>query len=100
MGYGVAAQAARANGWGAPVSAKTGTTEAHESAAFMGFNDKFAAATYIFNDGTSSSPICSSPPASAVGVIFTVAMSWPGPGSRLRMRWVPSRGVAVAKFGV
>ena len=61
VGNGTAAQAARANGWGAPVSAKTGTTEAHESAAFLGFNDKFAAATYIFNDGTSSSPICSSP---------------------------------------
>jgi hypothetical protein len=61
VGHGTAAQAARANGWSVPVSAKTGTTEAHESAAFMGFNDKFAAATYIFNDGTSSSPICSSP---------------------------------------
>lgn len=61
VGNGTAAQAARANGWGVPVAAKTGTTEAHESAAFMGFNDKFAAATYIFNDGTTSSPICSSP---------------------------------------
>jgi len=49
VGHGTAAQAARANGWSVPVSAKTGTTEAHESAAFMGFNDKFAAATYIFN---------------------------------------------------
>lgn len=58
---GTAADAARAAGWNAPVAAKTGTTESHQSAAFMGFNSNFAAATYIYNDGTTISPLCTAP---------------------------------------
>ncbi|MCK7642513.1 transglycosylase domain-containing protein [Corynebacterium sp. P6145] len=58
---GTAADAARAAGWSAPTAAKTGTTESHQSAAFMGFNSGFAAAPYIYNDGTTVSPLCTSP---------------------------------------
>ncbi len=58
---GTGAAAASGAGWSSPVAAKTGTTESHQSAAFLGFNDRFAAATYIYNDGTTVSPLCSSP---------------------------------------
>ncbi|MCK7637362.1 transglycosylase domain-containing protein [Corynebacterium sp. P7202] len=58
---GTAADAARAAGWSAPTAAKTGTTESHQSAAFMGFNSGFAAAPYIYNDGTTVSPLCTGP---------------------------------------
>lgn len=58
---GTAAAAANGAGWSAPLAAKTGTTESHQSAAFMGFNDRFAAATYVYNDGTTVSPLCTSP---------------------------------------
>ncbi|MEZ2121832.1 transglycosylase domain-containing protein [Corynebacterium sp. CCM 9203] len=58
---GTAADAARAAGWSAPTAAKTGTTESHQSAAFMGLNSGFAAAPYIYNDGTTISPLCTSP---------------------------------------
>mgnify|MGYP003734038463 FL=1 len=58
---GTGARAASANGWGGQAAAKTGTTESHLSSAFLGFNTGFAAAPYIYNDGTSSSPLCSSP---------------------------------------
>ena len=58
---GTGAAAASGAGWSAPLAAKTGTTESHQSAAFMGFNDRFAAATYVYNDGTTVSPLCTSP---------------------------------------
>lgn len=58
---GTAAPAANRWGWRAPVAGKTGTTESHQSAAFMGFNSKFAAVPYIFNDGTESKSLCSGP---------------------------------------
>lgn len=58
---GTAANAARALGWNGPLAAKTGTTESHKSAAFMGLNSKFAAVTYIYNDGTTITPLCTSP---------------------------------------
>ncbi|MCQ9342736.1 transglycosylase domain-containing protein [Corynebacterium kozikiae] len=58
---GTAADAASAAGWQAQVAAKTGTTESNQSAAFLGFNSNFAAATYIYNDGTTISPLCTSP---------------------------------------
>lgn len=58
---GTAADTARAYGWNVPTAAKTGTTESHESAAFLGFNSNFAAAPYVFNDGTTVSPLCTSP---------------------------------------
>ncbi|AZA14575.1 Penicillin-binding protein 1A [Corynebacterium choanae] len=58
---GTAADSARAFGWGTPTAAKTGTTEAHSSAAFLGFNSNFAAAPYVFNDGVEVLPLCTSP---------------------------------------
>lgn len=58
---GTGARAANVTGWGGQAAAKTGTTESHLSSAFLGFNSGFAAAPYIYNDGTSSSPLCTSP---------------------------------------
>ncbi|MCS4532211.1 transglycosylase domain-containing protein [Corynebacterium sp. ES2730-CONJ] len=58
---GTAADAARGAGWNAPIAAKTGTTESHQSAAFLGYNDRFAAAPYIYNDGTTITPLCTVP---------------------------------------
>ena len=58
---GTAARAAGFNGWTAPVAAKTGTTESHQSAAFLGFTRGVAAAPYIFNDGTQTTPLCTGP---------------------------------------
>lgn len=58
---GTAKDAAAAAGWRGPVAAKTGTTESHQSSAFLGFNNKFAAATYIYNDGTQTTPLCTGP---------------------------------------
>lgn len=58
---GTAAAAASATGWTGQVAAKTGTTESNQSAAFLGFNSQYAAATYIYNDGTTISPLCTSP---------------------------------------
>ncbi|PRQ12241.1 penicillin-binding protein [Corynebacterium sp. 13CS0277] len=58
---GTASEAAQAMGWTAPTAGKTGTTETHQSAAFMGFNTNFAAVPYIYNDGTTVAPLCTSP---------------------------------------
>lgn len=58
---GTAKDAAASAGWRAPVAAKTGTTESHQSSAFLGFNNAFSAATYIYNDGTQTSPLCTGP---------------------------------------
>ena len=58
---GTGARAASVTGWGGQAAAKTGTTESHLSSAFLGFNSGFAAAPYIYNDGTTSSPLCTSP---------------------------------------
>lgn len=58
---GTGAAAANAMGWNSTIAAKTGTTESHQSAAFLGFNSNFAAAPYIYNDGTQTTPLCTSP---------------------------------------
>lgn len=58
---GTAAPAASAFGWGVPTAAKTGTTESHQSSAFLGYNSTFAAVAYAYNDGTTISPLCTSP---------------------------------------
>nr|WP_307851853.1 transglycosylase domain-containing protein [Williamsia sp. CHRR-6] len=60
-GGGTSAGAARSTGWSLPVAAKTGTTEAHRSSAFLGFTNNYAGATYIYGDSTSPGDICSSP---------------------------------------
>lgn len=58
---GTASAAANNHGWSTPIAAKTGTTESHNSAAFLGFNSGFSAAPYIYNDGVSTRPLCTGP---------------------------------------
>ena len=58
---GTAKDAAAASRWTAPVAAKTGTTESHQSSAFLGFTRGMAGAPYIFNDGTQTTPLCTGP---------------------------------------
>lgn len=60
-GTGTSAAAASSAGWNLPMSGKTGTTEAHRSAAFLGFTNQLAAASYIYNDGAHPAGICTSP---------------------------------------
>ncbi len=60
-GIGTSAQAARSTGWNLPLSGKTGTTEAHRSAAFLGFTNQMAAASYVYNDGPTPAGICTAP---------------------------------------
>lgn len=58
---GTAANAARGAGWSQPMSGKTGTSEANRSSAFLGFTNHYAAAVYAFNDGTTTTELCTSP---------------------------------------
>lgn len=58
---GTARGAAGATGFSGVSAAKTGTTESNQSSAFLGFNDSFAAAPYIYNDGTTTTSLCTSP---------------------------------------
>lgn len=61
QGAGTAAAAAGASGWSLPMSAKTGTTEAHRSAAFLGFTNTLAGSVYAYNDSPTPSELCSGP---------------------------------------
>jgi membrane peptidoglycan carboxypeptidase len=58
---GTAAGAAASVGWDLPMSGKTGTTESHRSAGFLGFTNHYAAANYIFDDSSNPAGICSFP---------------------------------------
>ena len=58
---GTAKDAAQAAGYSSPIAAKTGTTESNQSSAFLGFNEGISAAPYIYNDGTSTVPLCTGP---------------------------------------
>jgi membrane peptidoglycan carboxypeptidase len=58
---GTGAPAAGAAGWSLPMSAKTGTTEAHRSAGFLGYTNRYAAVNYIYDDSPDPSDICSFP---------------------------------------
>ena len=58
---GTAAGAASSVGWDLPMSGKTGTTEAHRSSGFLGFTNRFSAASYIFDDSSAPSGLCSYP---------------------------------------
>lgn len=60
-GGGTAAGSAGSVGWDLPVSGKTGTTEAHRSAGFVGFTNQYAAANYIFDDSSTPTDLCSFP---------------------------------------
>ncbi|MEI7913128.1 MAG: transglycosylase/D,D-transpeptidase PonA2 [Mycobacteriaceae bacterium] len=58
---GTAAPAANSAGWTLPMSGKTGTTEAHRSAGFLGYTNRFAAVNYIYDDSPDPTDICSFP---------------------------------------
>ena len=58
---GTASGSASAAGWKLPVSGKTGTTEAHRSSGFVGFTNHYAAASYIYDDSSSPTDLCSTP---------------------------------------
>lgn len=58
---GTAKDAAESADWIAPISAKTGTTESNQSAAFLGFTSKFAASVYAYNDSPTVTQLCTTP---------------------------------------
>jgi membrane peptidoglycan carboxypeptidase len=60
-GGGTASPAAGAVGWDLPMAGNTGTTEAHRSAGFVGFTNRYAAANYIYDDSSTPSDLCSFP---------------------------------------
>jgi membrane peptidoglycan carboxypeptidase len=61
VGIGTGAPAANAAGWTLPMSGKTGTTEAHRSAGFVGYTNRYAAVSYIYDDSPEPSDLCSYP---------------------------------------
>ena len=81
---GTAAGAARQVGWNRPMAGKTGTTQQHKSAAFVGVVPQMAGAVITFDDSNSPRPLCDgagSPFACGSGNIFggkTPAQTWFG----------------------
>ncbi|HEY0815760.1 MAG TPA: transglycosylase domain-containing protein [Pseudonocardia sp.] len=81
---GTAAGAARQLGWDRPTAGKTGTTQQHKSAAFVGVVPQMAGAVITFDDTSSPRPLCDgagSPFACGSGNIFggkTPAQTWFG----------------------
>ncbi|MFC5995955.1 transglycosylase domain-containing protein [Pseudonocardia hispaniensis] len=79
---GTAAAAARAAGWNRPMLGKTGTTQEHKSAAFVGAVPQLAAAVITFDNSRSPKPLCDgggAPYACRSGTIFggkTPAQTW------------------------
>ncbi|WP_316689215.1 transglycosylase domain-containing protein [Pseudonocardia sp. H11422] len=69
---GTSAEAASSEGWTRPVAGKTGTTQEHKSAAFVGATPQLAGASIVFDDSPSPQPICDgSPPYScAEGTLY------------------------------
>ncbi|WP_461152998.1 transglycosylase domain-containing protein [Saccharopolyspora tripterygii] len=67
QGGGTAEQAASGAGWSRPVASKTGTTEAHQSAGFLGATPQYAGSVLTFSDGTSPQGICDSDPPTLCG---------------------------------
>ena len=60
-GAGTAAGAAGSTGWALPMAGKNGTTESNRSSAFLGFTNQYAAASYIYDDSTAPTELCSFP---------------------------------------
>lgn len=81
---GTSAAAARAAGWNRPMAGKTGTTQQHKSAAFMGAVPEMAGAVITFDNSNSPRPLCDgggAPFACGEGNIFggkTPARTWYG----------------------
>ncbi|MHA6794986.1 transglycosylase domain-containing protein [Pseudonocardia bannensis] len=61
-GGGTSADAAASQGWTRPVAGKTGTTQDHKSAAFVGATPQLAGASIVFDDSPSPQPICDGSP--------------------------------------
>ncbi len=61
QGNGTAAGAANSVGWSLPMAGKTGTTDAHRSAGFLGFTNTLAGATYVYDDSTDPGELCAFP---------------------------------------
>ncbi|WP_296367032.1 MULTISPECIES: penicillin-binding protein [unclassified Pseudonocardia] len=81
---GTAAGAARQVGWNRPMAGKTGTTQYHKSAAFVGVTPELAGAVIAFDNSNRPQPLCdgAGPPfACRSGNIFggkTPAETWFG----------------------
>ncbi len=81
---GTAAGAAREVGWNRPMGGKTGTTQQHKSAAFIGIVPQMSGAVITFDNSSSPRPLCDgagSPFACRSGNIFggkTPAETWFG----------------------
>jgi membrane peptidoglycan carboxypeptidase len=81
---GTAAGAAGQVGWERPMSGKTGTTQQHKSAAFVGFVPQLSGAVITFDNSNSPRPLCDgggAPVACRSGNIFggkTPAETWFG----------------------
>ena len=65
---GTAASAAGGVGWNRPVIGKTGTTEAHQSAGFIGATPQLAGSVLTFTDGVAPQGICDTEPPRLCGV--------------------------------
>ncbi|WP_338051945.1 transglycosylase domain-containing protein [Pseudonocardia acidicola] len=81
---GTSAAAASAAGWDRPMAGKTGTTQQHKSAAFVGVVPQLSGAVITFDNSNSPKPLCDSagaPFACRSGNIFggkTPARTWFG----------------------
>jgi membrane peptidoglycan carboxypeptidase len=81
---GTAAGAARQVGWNRPMGGKTGTTQEHKSAAFVGILPNLAGSVITFDNSSSPRPLCDgagAPFACRSGTIFggkTPAETWFG----------------------
>lgn len=64
---GTAHQAAQSAGWDRPLAAKTGTTEEHRSAGFLGATPHLSASVLTFSDGDSPRGICDTTPPTLCG---------------------------------
>ena len=58
---GTATPAASSFGWTLPMAGKTGTTEAHRSSGFLGYTNRYAAVSYIYDDSPDPTELCSYP---------------------------------------
>ncbi len=81
---GTAARAAAEVGWNRPMAGKTGTTQHHQSAAFLGIVPELSGAVITFDNSANPRPLCDGPGAPYAcrsGTIFggrTPAETWFG----------------------
>lgn len=81
---GTAAAAARSFGWNRPIAGKTGTTQEHKSAGFIGIVPEMSGAVITFDNSNAPRPLCDGagvPFACGTGNIFggkTPARTWFG----------------------